>query len=83
MEERTIVCRRLDLERVPLLEGLALDTHSHDFDAAVLVQSGALTVTTADGTTTCRAGDTFMLGNGIPHTENAGKDGVRFLVGRR
>jgi quercetin dioxygenase-like cupin family protein len=63
--------------------GTVNDTHSHDFDAALLVLSGNITVTTEQGTTTCRAGDTFELDNGIPHTEHIGPDGVRFLVGRR
>jgi len=69
---------------IEMAAGEVLDTHTHDFDAAVLVLSGELTVTTADGTTTtCRAGDLFRLDNNIPHSENVGQDGVRFLVGRR
>ena len=70
-------------DMVEMEAGTVIDTHTHDFDAAVLVLSGDITVTTEDGATTCRAGDTFQLNNGIPHTEHIGPDGVRFLVGRR
>ncbi len=62
---------------------LVNDSHSHDFGAAILVLSGSLTVTTADGTTTCGADDTVSLDAGVPHTEVVGADGVRFLSGRR
>ena len=70
-------------DTVEMAAGTVNDTHSHDFDAALLILSGDITVTTTDGATTCRAGDTFQLENGIPHTEHIGNDGVRFLVGRR
>lgn len=59
------------------------DTHTHDFDASVLVLDGEITVVTADDTCTCRAGDTFALDAGILHSEIIGEDGVRFLSGRR
>lgn len=59
------------------------DTHTHEFDASVLVLAGEITVTTADETCTCRAGDTFSLNAGIPHKEMIGPEGVKFLSGRR
>lgn len=60
-----------------------VDTHTHDFSASLLVLSGEMTVTTASGTTTCRAGDTDALVAGTPHSEKVGPKGVRFLVGRK
>ncbi|MEQ8230458.1 MAG: cupin [Gammaproteobacteria bacterium] len=57
--------------------------HAHDFDVALLVLDGELCVSTAAGITTCRAGDTFELAGGIPHTEQYGPHGARVLVGRR
>jgi quercetin dioxygenase-like cupin family protein len=62
--------------------GTVNDTHTHDFAAAVLVLAGEITVETEAGTTTCRAGDTFALDAGVPHTERVGPDGVRFLSAR-
>lgn len=59
------------------------DTHTHEFSASVLVLDGEITVTTADGATTCRANDTFRLAAGTPHSEQVGPDGVRFLSGRK
>ena len=62
---------------------LALDEHTHEFSAFALILSGQLSVTTAKGTTTCGAGDTFALDSGIPHSEQYGPEGARFLVARR
>ena len=59
------------------------DTHTHEFSACVLVLEGEITVTTAEGATTCRANDTFQLVAGTPHSEQVGPDGVKFLSGRR
>ena len=63
--------------------GTVNESHSHDFTASALVISGAITVTTDDGATTCKAGDSFTLAAGIAHTETVGGDGVRFLVARK
>ncbi len=63
--------------------GTVNGSHTHDFAASALVISGEITVTTEDGATTCRAGDSFTLAAGIAHTESVGGDGVRFLVGRK
>lgn len=59
------------------------EDHVHEFSVAALVVDGELTVTTADGVTTCRAGDLFELDVGIPHRETYGDSGAKVLVGRR
>lgn len=58
-------------------------THTHDFDAAILVLSGEISAAMADRTVTCRAGDSFSLDANTPHSEQVGAEAVRFLVGRR
>ena len=63
--------------------GTVNESHTHDFTASALVSSGAITVPTDDGATTCKAGDSFTLPAGIPHTERVGVAGVRFLVARK
>ena len=63
--------------------GTVNESHSHDFGATILVLSGAITVTTEAGTTTCEVGDRFALEPGVAHTEEVGAEGVRFLVGRK
>jgi quercetin dioxygenase-like cupin family protein len=57
--------------------------HTHDFAVHLLILDGEITVAAAGETTTCRAGDTFKLAGGVPHTEQYGPDGARVLVGRR
>ena len=59
------------------------DTHTHDFGASILVLDGEISVTMEDGVVTCRAGDTFALDANMPHAEQIGDEGVRFLVGRK
>jgi len=58
-------------------------THTHEFDASILVLSGEISATLADRVVTCRAGDTFSLDANTPHAEKIGAEGVKFLVGRR
>ena len=57
--------------------------HTHEFSVSALILAGELSVTTASGTTTCRAGDLFELEGGIPHSEQYGPAGAQVLVGRR
>jgi len=63
--------------------GLTNEDHTHEFSAFALVLDGEITVRTATGATTCRAGDHFELASGIPHHEEYGADGARFLIGRK
>ena len=58
-------------------------THTHGFAASILVLSGEISVTLEDRVVTCGAGDSFALDANIPHAEQIGGEGVRFLVGRR
>jgi quercetin dioxygenase-like cupin family protein len=59
--------------------GYARSLHSHSFEAHGLVVAGSFTLTTADGSTVLRAGDTFELGAGVPHAESA-EEGASLLV---
>ncbi len=58
-------------------------THTHDFGASILVLSGEISVTLEDRVVTCGAGDTFALDANVPHAEQIGGEGVRFLAGRK
>lgn len=60
-----------------------LDAHAHPFEAKALVLSGGLTIRTAAGEQTFNEGDTFHLQRDEPHSEVFGKQGVRYLVGRK
>ena len=57
--------------------------HAHDFDARLLVLEGEMTVRCGGEDYTYRAGDTFAMSAGRPHTERCGPAGVRYLAGRR
>lgn len=57
--------------------------HAHEFDARLLILEGAMTVASEGGGRTCRAGEIFAMPAGRPHSETAGPDGVRYIVGRR
>jgi quercetin dioxygenase-like cupin family protein len=61
----------------------SMDTHTHPFEARVLVTDGEITVVCADGTYLCRSGDTFQLAANVPHTETYGPQGVKYLAGRK
>ena len=63
--------------------GYALGEHQHPFDACALITAGDITLV-VDGTArNYAAGDIFRLPAGVVHQENAGPDGVSYLVGRR
>jgi quercetin dioxygenase-like cupin family protein len=59
--------------------------HTHDFDAYLLVLDGEMTVACNGKPQTFRAGDTFTVPAGTPHTEKygSGSTGVHYLAGRR
>ena len=61
----------------------AEDTHTHEFGASVLVLDGEISLTLADRVVTCKAGDIFALDANIPHAEQVGGAGVRFLAARK
>ena len=58
-------------------------THTHEFGASVLVLKGEITITMEDRSVTCRAGDVFALDANVPHAEQVGDEGVRFLACRK
>ena len=62
---------------------LATTEHTHEFSASALILEGKLTVVAATGTTVCGPGQTFSLASGIPHHEEYGPEGARFLIGKR
>ena len=59
------------------------DTHTHDFDAQVLVLDGEITITRDGKAQTFRAGDSCEVPAGTVHAEQIGPQGVRYLAGRR
>ncbi len=62
---------------------LATTEHTHEHSVSALIIDGEISVITADGTTTCRSGDTFTLASGVPHYERYGAQGARILTGKR
>ncbi len=61
----------------------SMDTHTHPFEARVLVLDGEITVVAHGRTQHCGPGDTFGLAANVPHTESYGPQGVRYLAGRK
>jgi mannose-6-phosphate isomerase-like protein (cupin superfamily) len=57
--------------------------HSHDFDVFAFVVEGELTIEKKSGDVVCQVGDTVRYPAGKLHTEKAGPNGVKALVGRR
>ncbi len=62
---------------------LVTTDHVHDYSASALILDGEISVVTAQGRSTCRAGDTFSLDSGITHHEEYGPQGARLLFSRR
>ncbi len=60
-----------------------VETHSHPFDADALVTAGEMWLIREDGTQHLRAGDTFHLPRGTPHSERYGPQGATYWVARR
>jgi quercetin dioxygenase-like cupin family protein len=57
--------------------------HVHPYDVEAMVLSGEITLTCSGERRTYRRGDTFSMAAGLPHIENVGAEGVRYVVGRR
>lgn len=57
--------------------------HSHPFDVLALVLEGDITLTVDGAVRTYRAGEEFSMKAGCLHVEDAGLNGVKYLVGRR
>jgi quercetin dioxygenase-like cupin family protein len=57
--------------------------HTHPFDVRALVLQGDITLTVEGTARTYREGDEFSMKAGCAHVEDAGAQGVKYLVGRR
>lgn len=57
--------------------------HAHDFEARLLVLEGEMTIDCEGEERTYRAGETFSMKLGCPHSEKSGPEGARYLAGRR
>jgi uncharacterized cupin superfamily protein len=57
--------------------------HAHHFDVTAMVLDGDITLTCGGTRTTYTAGQVFTMAAGMPHCEDVGPAGVRYLVGRR
>jgi quercetin dioxygenase-like cupin family protein len=60
-----------------------LGEHAHPFEAKALILDGVINIRVGDIEQAYRAGQIFHLRAGVPHSENYGPDGVRYLVGRK
>jgi quercetin dioxygenase-like cupin family protein len=69
--------------RRELPPGESLPEHAHAWDVRALVLAGEFTVETAERRETYRAGESFRLPAGTPHTEAHGPEGATLLLGRR
>lgn len=63
--------------------GVALDDHSHPFDAWALVIAGEMWLTVGGETRHLAAGDRFEVPQGTPHAERYGPHGATYWVARR
>ena len=63
--------------------GQVVATHTHAFDAQALVTEGEMWLTFGDETRHLRAGDTFHILPGTPHSERYGPKGATYWVARR
>jgi len=63
--------------------GQIVETHTHAFDAEALVTEGEMWLTYGGETRHLRAGDTFHIPNGTPHSEKYGPQGATYWVARR
>ena len=68
------------VEREP---GGVLDLHRHPFEAKALVLHGSIEIDCAGETRSYAAGEVFHLAREVEHAERYGRQGVRYLVGRR
>lgn len=57
--------------------------HAHETDTLGLVLEGSIVIEKASGDVTCNVGDTVYYPAGELHTEKAGPNGVKGLVGWR
>ena len=59
-----------------------LETHTHAFDASVLVIKGSYRLSLGEQVRHLRAGDSFRLARNIAHAESYGPEGATIWVAR-
>lgn len=62
---------------------VALDVHTHPFEARALILEGEISITCVGRETVYRPGEVFHLAHAEPHSERYGPKGVTYLVGRK
>lgn len=63
--------------------GAVVGTHTHPFDARLLVLEGEFLLTQDGSTVAHGPGTVFEVPAGVPHAEGFGPAGASYLVGRR
>ncbi len=58
------------------------DTHTHPFDAEIIIIKGSISITVNDNKKLLTNGDRLALSANTEHSEHVGPDGVTFLAGR-
>ena len=70
------------LER-EMAANLVNPSHTHEFDAQLLILGGEITILRDGAAHTYREGDTCEVIAGTMHEERVGPEGVRYLAARR
>lgn len=60
-----------------------LDTHSHPFEAKALILEGEIRIQYGEQDKLWKVGEIFHLDAEVPHKEQYGPTGVKYLVGRK
>ncbi len=63
--------------------GAVYPDHTHASDTTHVVLEGEITVTTADGSRTCKRGDRFDVPAGALHSARVGAQGCTYLIGEK
>lgn len=63
--------------------GGSLDAHEHPFEAKALILEGEIRIRVGEEERLYKVGDVFHLPAHLPHAEQYGPQGVRYLVGRK
>lgn len=62
---------------------LAIEKHTHPFDARVQVAKGQVALELASGTQVFECGQSFYIPRGTEHAEQYGAEGATFWVARK
>ena len=80
LEDAPLFINRVTVEGVYSPETASSQLHIHDFVEVSIVLSGRGIHRTLDGCAECGAGDTYVIGAGVPHAYFATEDGDRPTV---